>query len=108
VTVTVQEQKNAPIPHQPFTYRIEEEYFSPIASAGTARGTTSEPVSSRHQRILELLPAEWSTRKEARKLIEPLLSGNEEARRKQWTRAIAHLKTTGQIEVKRSGLRKKT
>ena len=98
VIVTVQELKNAPIPDKPFTYRIEEEYLAAVTGAASA--TTPKLASSRHQEMFALLPAGWFTRKEGRKLVEPLLTGTEEARRKQWQRAVAAMKASGEIEVR--------
>jgi hypothetical protein len=106
VIVTIQELKNAPIPDKPFAYRIEEEYLAPVASASAAPATTPKLASSRHQEMLALLPAGWLTRKEGRKLVEPLLTGSEEARRKQWGRAIAEMKATRQIVVRKHSVRK--
>lgn len=104
VIVTVQELKNAAIPDRPFTYRIEEEYLAPISTGSALSATKPEP--SRHQAILALLPAGWISRKEARKLVEPLLSGGTEARRKQWARAIAAMAKAGDITVKGRSIRK--
>jgi hypothetical protein len=104
VIVTVQELKNAPVPDKPFTYRIEEEYLAPVA--GAAPATTPKPAYSRHQEMLALLPAGWFTRKEGRKLVERLLTGAEEARRKQWQRAVAAMKASGAIEVRTKRMRK--
>jgi hypothetical protein len=104
VIVTVQELKNAPIPDKPFAYRIEEEYLAPVA--GAAPATTPKLASSRHQEMLALLPAGWFTRKEGRKLVEPLLTGSEDARRKQWERAVAEMKATGHIVVRQHSMRK--
>lgn len=104
VIVTVQELKNAPVPDKPFAYRIEEEYLAAVAGAACA--TTPKPASSRHQEMLALLPAGWFTRKEGRKLVEPLLTGAEEARRKQWQRAVAAMKASGEIEVRTTRMRK--
>jgi hypothetical protein len=56
--------------------------------------------------MLALLPAGSFTRKEWRKLVEPLLTGSKEARRKQWGRAIAEMKATGQIVVTKHSVRK--
>ena len=56
--------------------------------------------------MLALLPAGWFTRKEGRKLVEPLLTGAEEARRKQWQRAVAAMKASGEIEVRTTRMRK--
>ena len=106
VIVTVQELKNAPVPDKPFTYRIEEEYLAAVAGAGAASATTLKLASSRHQEMLALLPAGWFTRKEGRKLVEPLLTGAEEARRKQWQRAVAAMKASGEIEVRTTRMRK--
>ena len=106
VIVTVQELKNAPIPDKPFTYRIEEEYLAAVAGAGAASATTPKPASSRHREMLALLPAGWFTRKEGRKRVEPLLTGAEEARRKQWQRAVAAMKASGEIEVRTTRMRK--
>lgn len=106
VIVTVQELKNAPVPGKPFTYRIEEEYLAAVAGAGAASATTPKLASSRHQEMLALLPAGWFTRKEGRKLVEPLLTGAEEARRKQWQRAVAAMKASGEIEVRTKSMRK--
>ncbi len=106
VIVTVQELKNAPIPDKPFAYRIEEEYLAAVASASAAPATTPKLPPSRHQEMLALLPAGWFTRKEGRKLVEPLLTGSEEARRKQWERAIAKMEATGLIAVKKNSVRK--
>jgi AAA domain len=106
VIVTVQELKNAPIPDKPFAYRIEEEYLAPVAGAGATPATTPKLASSRHQEMLALLPAGSFTRKEWRKLVEPLLTGSKEARRKQWGRAIAEMKATGQIVVTKHSVRK--
>jgi AAA domain len=106
VIVTVQELKNAPVPDKPFTYRIEEEYLAAVAGAGDASATTPKLASSRHQEMLALLPAGWFTRKEGRKLVEPLLTGTEEARRKQWQRAVAAVKASGEIEVRTKRMRK--
>jgi AAA domain len=97
VVVTVQELKNAPVPDKPFIYRIEEEYLAAVAGAESV--TTPKLASSRHREMLALLPAGWFTRKEGRKLAEPLLTGAEEARRKQWQRAVAAMKASGEIEV---------
>jgi AAA domain len=104
VIVTVQELKNAPVPDKPFTYRIQEEYLA--AAAGAASATTPKLASSRHQEMLALLPPGWFTRKEGRKLVEPLLTGAEEARRKQWQRAVAAMKASGEIEVRTTRMRK--
>ena len=106
VIVAVQELKNAPVPDKPFTYRIEEEYLAAVAGAGAASATTPKLASSRHQEMLALLPAGWFTRKEGRKLVEPLLTGAEEARRKQWQRAVAAMKASGEIEVRTKRMRK--
>jgi AAA domain len=104
VIVTVQELKNAPVPDRPLTYRIEEEYLAAVTGAASA--TTPKPASSRHQEMLALLPAGWFTRKEGRKQVEPLLTGAEEARRKQWQRAVAAMKASGEIEVSTKRMRK--
>jgi hypothetical protein len=104
VIVTVQELKNAPIPDKPFAYRIEEEYLAP--GAGATPATTPKLASSRYQEMLALLPAGSFTRKEGRKLVEPLLTGSKEARRKQWGRAIAEMKAAGQIVVTKHSVRK--
>ena len=76
------------------------------AVAGAASATTPKLASSRHQEMLALLPAGWFTRKEGRKLVEPLLTGAEEARRKQWQRAVAAMKASGEIEVRTTRMRK--
>jgi hypothetical protein len=56
--------------------------------------------------MLALLPVGWFTRKEGRAMVEPLLTGAEEARRKQWQRAVAAMKASGEIEVKPKRMRK--
>jgi AAA domain len=104
VIVTVQELKNAPVPDKPFTYRIEEDYLAAVAGAASA--TTPKLASSRYQEMLALLPPGWFTRKEGRKLVEPLLTGAEETRRKQWQRAVAAMKASGEIEVRTTRMRK--
>jgi hypothetical protein len=104
VTVTVQELKNAPIPGQPFTYRIEEEYLTPIA--GVESVTAPKQTSSRHEEMLALFPAGWFTRKEGRKLVDPLLTGPEATRRKQWQRAVTAMEASGEIEVRATRMRK--
>jgi hypothetical protein len=104
VIVTVQELKNAPVPDKPFTYRIEEEYLAAVS--GAASTATPKLASSRHQEMLALLPAGWFTRKEGRTLVEPVLTGAEEARRKQWQRAVAAMKASGEIEVRTKRMRK--
>lgn len=110
VLVTVQELKNAPIPNKAFSYRLEEEYLAPVAGVeagtGAVGATTAKPATSRHQEMLALLPTGWFTRKEGRKLVEPLLTGSEEAKRKQWQRAVADMIATGQLEVRKTSLRK--
>ncbi|MEA2906287.1 MAG: hypothetical protein QOI12_3674 [Alphaproteobacteria bacterium] len=110
VLVTVQELKNAPIPDKAFSYRLEEEYLAPVAGiepgTGAVRATTAKPATSRHQEMLALLPTGWFTRKEGRKLIELLLIGSEEAKRKQWQRAVADMIATGHLEVRKTSLRK--
>ena len=106
VIVTVQELKNAPIPDKPFRYEIEEEYLAPLAGASRAPVITPKPASSRYQEMLALLPAGWFTRKEGRKLVEPLLAGTEAARRKQWQRAVAAMQVSGEIEVRTHRMRK--
>ena len=106
VIVTVQELKNAPIPDKPFRYEIEEEYLAPLAGASGAPVSTPKLASSRYPELLALLPAGWFTRKEGRKLVEPLLTGAEEARRKQWQRAVVAMKASGEIEVRTKRMRK--
>ena len=106
VIVTVQELKNAPISDKPFRYEIEEEYLAPLAGGGGTPAATPKPPSSRHQEMLALLPAGWFTRKEGRKLVEPLLTGTEEARRKQWQRAVAAMQASGEIEIRTNRMRK--
>jgi hypothetical protein len=56
--------------------------------------------------MLALFPTDWFTRKEGRKLVELLLTGGAEARRKQWQRAVAAMKANGEIEVRKNGRRK--
>lgn len=102
--VTVQELKNAPIPDRPFKYRVEGEYLAPISDASAVAATKPEP--SRHQDMLALLPAGWISRKAARKLVEPLLTGGEEARRKQWARAITAMAKAGLLTIKGRSIRK--
>ena len=107
VIVTVQELKNAPIPDKPFRYEIEKEYLAPLAGASGAPTNTPKPAAPRHQDMLALLPNRWISRKEGRKLVEPLLTGTEEARRKQWQRAVAAMQAGGEIEVGTNRMRKK-
>jgi hypothetical protein len=104
VTITVQELKNAPVPDKPFTYKIEEEYLAAVSSPVSTGTPRSAP--SRFQEMLALLPPGWFTRKEGRKSVEPLLTGSEEARRKQWQRAIVAMKAGGAIEVRGTRMRK--
>jgi hypothetical protein len=106
VVVTVQELKNAPLPSSPLCYRIEEEFLAPVAGTNTVPAKPAEQTPSRHQEMLALLPDRWVTRKEGRTLVEHLLTGGPEARRKQWQRAVAAMKADGKIEVRKNSLRK--
>ena len=102
VTVSVQELKNAPISDKTFAYQIEEEFLAPVAPVGATPAIPPKPVSSHHQDMLALLPTGWITRKEGRKLVEHLLTGGAEARRKQWQRAVAAMQADGAIKSGRT------
>lgn len=107
VIVTVQELKNAPISNEPFSYRLEEEFLAPVTGGDMSPAKTEAiTTSSRHQEMLARFPTGWFSRKAGRKLVEDLLTGGPEARRKQWQRAIAAMKAAGDIEVKKNSMRK--
>jgi hypothetical protein len=56
--------------------------------------------------MLGRFPSGWFTRREGRKLVEHLLTGGPEARRKQWQRALAATGANEEIEIKKNGMRK--
>lgn len=106
VTVSVQELKNAPISVKALTYRIEGAYLAPASGVGAIPLIPAKSGVPRHQEMLALFPDGWFPRKEGRKLVEHLLTGSPEARRKQWQRAVAAMEDAGEVEVKRNSMRK--
>jgi hypothetical protein len=59
---------------------------APQAAARLAEIGQPSPAAVRRADMLALMPAEWTLIRDARKLIEHMLSGSPNAREKQWQR----------------------
>jgi hypothetical protein len=88
----------------PFVYRIEGPYLESINAPRDRRSTAAPSIvpDVPHADMLALIPTTATTIRGARKLIEHLLSGGPDARRKQWERVRADWAAAGLI-VQRDG-----
>jgi hypothetical protein len=96
VTVTVEVVKNGEPSERPFTYRFEKEFLAPLAD-GSRKVRDDEPKSVTRADMLALMPLTPMLIREARKLIEHMLTGKPAAREQQWARARASWQKVGLV-----------
>ena len=94
--------KNTEPREAPFVYRLEGPYLESVSPAAP-RGKSVAPAEVPHREMLALIPDGKMQKRDARKLIEPLLSGTPEAREKQWARVRASWEAAGLI-VQKGGM----
>jgi hypothetical protein len=96
--------KNVAAREAPFVYRIEGPYLESINALRDRKSTAAPSIvpDVPHADMLALIPTTATTIRGARKLIEHLLSGGLDARRKQWERVRADWAAAGLI-VQRGG-----
>jgi hypothetical protein len=102
VTVTVDPIliKNGAPREAPFVYRLEGPYLENLTAPRAPGKTVAAPAvvaDAPHREMLALIPTGATPIRKARELIEHLLSGEPDARRKQWERVRAAWADAGLI-----------
>lgn len=102
VTVTVDPIliKNGAPREAPFVYRLEGPYLESLTAPRAPGKTVASPAvvaDAPHREMLALIPTVATPIRKARALIEHLLSGEPDARRKQWERDRAAWADVGLI-----------
>jgi hypothetical protein len=97
--------KNGAPREAPFVYRIEGPFLESV-TAPRATGKTAAPSivpDAPHRDMLALIPAGKMLKRDARKIIERLLTGEPDAREKQWQRIRKEWEAAGLI-VQKGGM----
>jgi hypothetical protein len=101
VTVTVEKGKDSDkLISEPLRYRINDaflESLDPLPQRGAPVARLAPPTDVHRPDMLALMPAEWISIRDARKLIEHLLTGTAEAKETQWRRAREAWEAAGLI-----------
>jgi RecA-family ATPase len=105
VTAKVEAMKNGEARAAPFVYRLEGPYLESVNAPRDRKSATAPAVAGDvpHRDMLALIPTTATLIRDARKLIEHLLSGSDDARRKQWERIRADWVAAGLV-IQKGGM----